>query len=112
MVQQIAQNPAVQDELQALEAARDFRAVSVRDRAEEEAISALNSIIETFEDPTVKPADRIKAAKLTLELAGYGSSSATRAQRNVNVIFTSDDVSRELQSQKARTRQVQNEAPD
>ncbi len=110
MVRQVAKNPAVQEELVALEVARNQTVESVREKAEKEALDAMNTIIETFQDPTVRPADRLKAAKLTLELAGYGPSTAARAQQNLNIIFTREDVSRELQSHKARMRQVQDEA--
>ena len=110
MVQQVAQNPAVQEELRALEAARDQTVVSVWAKAEEKALDAMDTVIETFEDPTVKPSDRIKAAKFTLERAGYGTSSAARTQQNANVIFTGEEVSRELRPHRARMRQVRDES--
>ena len=111
MVQQVAQDPVVQEELQALEAARERTTKGVRAKAERDALEAFRVIRDTFRDPTVKPADRLKAARITLEIAGQGPSSvAAPNQQNVNVIFTGEEVSRELQSQKDRMRQVQNEA--
>ena len=111
MVQQVAQNPIVQDELKALEAARERTTKGVRAKAEESALEAYRVIRDTFRDPTVKPADRLKAAVITLEIAGQGPSSvAARNQQSVNVIFTGEEVPRQLQSHKDRMRQVRDQA--